>query len=91
MTDGIYQATPTTEKPELIYVFGFVSHGGIGGFEWGFDGKGVDRARMRFFEDGDRVTELRADPLSALTGGDESFEAIQDAFDHSPYFWELTQ
>ncbi len=75
----------------LVYVFGFISLGeGIGGFEWGFEWKDTEAARMRFLEDGDHVTTLRAYPLSVLTNGDDSPEAVQNALENSPYFWEPT-
>lgn len=75
----------------LVYVFGFISlGGGIGGFEWGFEWKDTEAARMRFLEDGDHVTTLRAYPLSVLTNGDDSPEAVQNALENSPYFWEPT-
>ena len=76
-----------------MYVCGFVSDGGVGGFEWRLDRAEIDRVRAEWLADGDSdvsdVKEITVDQLQ-LAPGDYATESITDAIDQWPELWEPT-
>lgn len=83
---------PNTSTDTTIYVAGFVTDGGTGGFEWRYDRSEVQALQSQWIADGDSdvsdVNEVTLDQLAL--DGNHTAEAVTDALNAYAEAWEPT-
>jgi len=76
-----------------IFVIGFVSHGGVGGFEWRTTTEAIADARLSLKAEGDEFSDpLELDTVTdlGLAADITDRDAITEALDEQPELWNPT-